>query len=218
LNTECLKCPSEGFVKVPNATPTTCEVCPTNCITCTGDTGATKVCTYCKKGYFIKDGSATGECVLCNGERDFKHVNNCKVDCVTDTRCRECGSTAKCSKCTAQYYVSLPDAITCVACTGDGSFKKGNYCITTCTSNCKVCATESTCSVCQAEYFADSTGACTACGVSSNCLKCKDTSSCYICKSGYTLRSDGTCVTGSPCPADEGLVKSIGNRIILFKV
>ena len=120
-DTECLMCPTEGFITVGN----TCEPCPTNCKTCSRNSNGMKTCNLCLNGFLLNDDCSFGalQCVPCTGERDFPYETECKVGCVSDLNCVDCMNESECAKCSSGWYISLSNKAQCVTCLQEGNYK-----------------------------------------------------------------------------------------------
>ena len=116
-----------------------CLDCHTNCRKCNAPTLADK-CTECETGYYFKEGSNPGECVLCD-QRSEKKVGNDCLRC--HGSCKTCDQINDVSSCTAcmdhsQKLEGATGPAKCVTCdVNNGFVVVGDRC-EQCHSTCKI--------------------------------------------------------------------------------
>jgi hypothetical protein len=203
LNT-CVTC-GEGMVDYTISSISMCMNCPDNCRTCDYNSG-TPLCTFCKHGYQLVDGSTCAVCDESNGKVIiWKSGNTQKCFTCSDTNCLRCGifDETICLKCQTGFFIPYATRhqanVACVACTISATTNQdGDYCLSSndCTSNCKKCKNLYECETCDTGYFLTSKNTCQVCPA--NCNACSFSSGCSQCNSINYFLLDGECFGCSP--------------------
>jgi len=208
---ECLECMDEGWVQDVDTDGTPCLQCPTNCVDCKIENGAT-VCTKCRDnkdnnrmGYFLK--TSDKSCKSCNSRASScgsddgtgnAPISQCfsdyEVESVDKKKCLAC--PAECATCSG---TELNGKATCESCVPDmGNFLVAGECIP-CADQCVSCEDDAMCAECMPNYRVDG-GSCSECQI--NCRQCSVNTVgdelCDECVSGYGPK-EATSVTCDSC-------------------
>ncbi|KAH0569959.1 Cysteine-rich membrane protein 1 [Spironucleus salmonicida] len=162
-------CPSTAADK-----PINCEICKSECATCSGTSRADAVCESCNPGkYLLADktcnncdnvcatctGPSNSQCLSCSNGHNLSgsfcvacfdgQVIPCK--CGASINCATCGAaqTNNCALCLEGY--KLDSESSCSEC-ANGYFKDGATC-QKCSTNCKTCSKSATlCDSCKVQF------------------------------------------------------------------
>jgi proprotein convertase subtilisin/kexin type 5 len=161
----------------------TCQACPTGCLTCSNSS----YCSSCASPYFFD----LNRCVLnCSLVRNASYLLN--------GSCLSCNST--CTDCLNNSY--------CTGCSQNATFLSNGQCLS-CGANCQSCLNASQCTSCDSAFFIDGGFCLPNCSTISNstylrnrtcercpigCASCNNQSYCTTCNNNYTLSGNNTCV------------------------
>ncbi len=179
-----------GFIV--NTSTKLCELCPTNCNTCT----STTVCTACNRGYVVNKN--TNKCVSC-GIDCVSCINSGMNSCDVCETGYHLDSTTKTCVCNFVECSVAQDSVTCDKCMIAYTLKYKEPCIACTATNCADCPSpeSTTCNTCKPGYWLDPTTlTCGSVSCQSNtpsCISCASATTCLVCNIGYYYMAAGNC-------------------------